>query len=87
LFEASDSELFLITERSARNMAFQGTFDRPRGVYEKVAAVKGADIIGTRVRPAFGFVQSVYVLPMEGVLATKVCFTPDLWLTQRELVL
>lgn len=71
IFEASD-ELFLITERSARNMSFQGTFDGPRGVYTKVADVKGSDVIGTKVRPAFGNVPEVYVLPMEGVLATKV---------------
>lgn len=72
LYEASDSELYLITDRSARNMAFQGTFDRPRGTYTKVCDVQGADLIGTRVCPAFGIVESVYVLPMEGVLATKV---------------
>ncbi|KAK4687665.1 leucyl-tRNA synthetase, partial [Tremellales sp. Uapishka_1] len=71
LFEASDDDLFLITERSARNMAFQGTFDRPRGVLEKVIEVKGSELIGTKVNPPFGLAKEVYVLPMEGVLATK----------------
>lgn len=57
-------------------MSFQGTFDSARGVYTKVATIKGADVIGSKVRPAFGLVDTVYVLPMEGVLATKVSMTP-----------
>ncbi|KAL7419352.1 cytosolic leucyl tRNA synthetase [Cryptotrichosporon argae] len=71
IFEASDSELYLVTERAARNMAFQGIFDRPRGVYNKVIDVKGDELLGTKVRPPLGLVPEVYVLPMEGVLATK----------------
>ena len=53
-------------------MAFQGTFHRERGVFSKVADVTGGDLIGTKVTPPFGLVKEVYVLPMEGVLATKV---------------
>jgi leucyl-tRNA synthetase len=53
-------------------MAFQGTFDFDRGIYRNVIDISGADLIGTKVRPAFGLVEEVYVLPMEGVLATKV---------------
>ena len=53
-------------------MAFQGTFERSRGVFNRVADVTGADLIGTKVTPPFGLVKEVYVLPMEGVLATKV---------------
>ncbi|WVQ82477.1 leucine-tRNA ligase [Cryptococcus sp. DSM 104549] len=71
LFEASDNDLFLVTERAARNMAFQGTFDRPKGEFTKVADVTGAELLGTKVNPPFGLVKEVYVLPMEGVLATK----------------
>jgi leucyl-tRNA synthetase len=71
LYEASDNELYFVTERSARNMAFQGCFDRERGVFNKVASAKGAEVIGTKVNPPFGIVPEVYVLPMEGVLATK----------------
>lgn len=72
VFEASDSDLFLVTERAARNMAFQGTFERERGVCTKVADVLGSELIGTKVRPPMGIEKEVYVLPMEGVLATKV---------------
>jgi leucyl-tRNA synthetase len=53
-------------------MAFQGTFDRSRGIFDKVIDVVGADLLGTKVRPPFGLAREVYVLPMEGVLATKV---------------
>ncbi|ORX33463.1 leucine-tRNA ligase [Kockovaella imperatae] len=70
LYEAG-SDLFLITDRAARNMAFQGTFGGERGEYKKVVDVKGEEVIGTKVRPPFGLVEEVYVLPMEGVLATK----------------
>jgi leucyl-tRNA synthetase len=73
LFEVSDNELFLVTERAARNMAFQGTFDRPRGEFPKVADIKGCDVVGTKVKPPFGLAPEVYVLPMESVIATKVC--------------
>lgn len=71
IYEASDTELFLVTDRSARNMSFQGIFDRPRGVYEKLVDVKGSELIGTKVAPPNGVAKEVYVLPMDGVLATK----------------
>jgi len=72
VFEASDNELFLVTERAARNMAFQGSLHQTRGIYNKVADVEGSHLLGTKVRPPLGLVEEIYVLPMEGVLATKV---------------
>ncbi|WOO76690.1 Putative leucine--tRNA ligase, cytoplasmic [Vanrija pseudolonga] len=71
LYEANDSELWLVTDRAARNMAFQGIFDKPEGEYKKVASLKGDEVVGSKVEPAFGIVKEVYVLPMDGVLATK----------------
>nr|XP_031858784.1 leucine-tRNA ligase [Kwoniella shandongensis]KAA5525856.1 leucine-tRNA ligase [Kwoniella shandongensis] len=71
IYEAANNELFLLTERAARNMAFQGTFDGARGEYTKVVDVVGSELLGTKVAPPFGLVKEVYVLPMEGVLATK----------------
>ena len=73
IFEASDTEIFLVTSRSARNMAYQGIFDRARGECKSLATFTGADILGTKVAPPFGVAKEVYVLPMDGVLATKVC--------------
>jgi leucyl-tRNA synthetase len=76
IFEASDSELWLVTSRSARNMAYQGIFDRPRGECASLVDFTGADVLGTKVSPPFGIASEVYVLPMDGVLATKVCEYP-----------
>jgi len=58
-------------------MAYQGTFDRPRGVFNRVSEVKGSELLGTKVCPPFGLQKEVYVLPMEGVLATKVGLRSD----------
>jgi hypothetical protein len=58
-------------------MAFQGTFDRPRGEFTKVADIKGSEVVGTTVKPPFGLVEEVYVLPMESVIATKVAIAPS----------
>jgi len=41
VFKVSDKEYYVITERAARNMAYQGIFPQ-NGVYEKVAEVVGA---------------------------------------------
>jgi leucyl-tRNA synthetase len=70
IYQASATEAFLITERAARNMAFQGTFE-DRGKLHKLTEIKGADLVGTKVNPPFGVLPEIYVVPMEGVLANK----------------
>jgi len=55
-------------------MSYQGIFERPRGQCAALAEFKGADILGTKVAPPFGIAKEVYVLPMDGVLATKVIY-------------
>ncbi|KAK4667545.1 cytosolic leucyl tRNA synthetase [Podospora pseudopauciseta] len=70
LYKASDKEYFVITERAARNMAYQGIFEK-EGVPEKAADVLGSDLIGTVVNAPLSFHKEVRVLPMESVLATK----------------
>lgn len=72
LYEAKgENEIYLVTERAARNMAFQDLL-KTRGEFPKVAEVKGSEIVGTRVRPPMSIHPEVYILPMETVLATKV---------------
>lgn len=71
VYQASETEAYVISDRAARNMAFQGIFEE-RGKTVKLADVTGQDLVGTKVSPPFGFHKEVYVLPMEGVLATKV---------------
>lgn len=42
------------------------------GGVKEMVEVSGADLLGTKVKPAFGLAPEVYVLPMDGVLSTKV---------------
>ncbi|KAG0084434.1 cytosolic leucyl tRNA synthetase [Podila epicladia] len=63
-------ELFLMTERAARNMAFQN-LSPSNGEVSKVADLVGRQLIGTQVKAPLSTYPSVYVLPMDGVLATK----------------
>lgn len=70
IFQASDSEAFVTSDRAARNMAYQGIFEG-RGEVKKLAEISGADLIGTKVSPPFGVHKEIYVVPMDGVLATK----------------
>ncbi|KAK3823986.1 MAG: leucyl-tRNA synthetase [Linnemannia elongata] len=63
-------ELFLMTERAARNMAFQN-LSPSNGEVVKVADFIGRQLIGTQIKAPLSPYPSVYVLPMDGVLATK----------------
>lgn len=53
-------------------MAYQGILSREHRGHQSLLEVHGSDIIGSKVEPPFGVAKEVYVLPMEGVLATKV---------------
>jgi leucyl-tRNA synthetase len=71
LFKASEKEYFVITDRAARNMAFQGIFTKD-GTIDKVAEIQGSDMVGTVVNaPLSLHKDGVRVLPMESVLPTK----------------
>ncbi|PWZ02057.1 leucyl-tRNA synthetase [Testicularia cyperi] len=69
-FQINDTDVYICTERAARNMAFQG-ITKERGAVNCLATVKGAQLVGTKIKAPFGIVPEVYVLPMETVLATK----------------
>ncbi|KAK5661310.1 hypothetical protein OQA88_11205 [Cercophora sp. LCS_1] len=70
VFKASEKEYFVITERAAKNMAYQGIFAK-EGAIEKAADVQGSDLIGTLIHAPLSFHPQVRVLPMDSVLATK----------------
>ncbi|KAM7203947.1 leucine--tRNA ligase, cytoplasmic [Rhypophila sp. PSN 637] len=70
VFKASEKEYFVITERAAKNMAYQGIFEK-EGVIEQAAEIVGSDLIGTKINAPLSFHKEVRVLPMESVLATK----------------
>lgn len=73
LFAVNETDVFLCTERAARNMAYQ-KLSLANGVVTKLAEVKGAALVGTKVKAPLSKYNEVYVLPMENVLATKVKF-------------
>ena len=71
IFKANEKDYYLVTERAARNMAYQGIFAK-EGSIEKVADVLGSDLVGTLVTaPLSVHTDGVRVLPMETVLPTK----------------
>jgi len=71
VYQASEKEYYVVTERAARNMAYQAIFEE-NGVIKKAAELQGSDMIGSLVNaPLSCHSDGVYVLPMETVLATK----------------
>ncbi|TVY41970.1 Leucine--tRNA ligase, cytoplasmic [Lachnellula subtilissima] len=71
VFKVSENEFYVITDRAARNMAYQGIFPK-NGVVEKVAEVLGSSCVGTLVvGPLSVHKEGFRILPMESVLPTK----------------
>ncbi|KAI7877197.1 leucyl-tRNA synthetase [Lichtheimia hyalospora FSU 10163] len=70
IYKVNDKEAFLCTERAARNMSHQKIFAQ-EGVINKLAEIKGVDIVGTKIHAPLSTYEHVYVLPMENVLPTK----------------
>ncbi|KAF2405012.1 leucyl-tRNA synthetase-like protein [Trichodelitschia bisporula] len=70
VYQVSDKEYYFVTERAARNMAFQGIFPS-WGSFPKVADIKGSDAIGTLVQAPLSRQGSVYVVPMDTIKETK----------------
>lgn len=71
LFKINETDVYLCTERAARNMAFQGTTAK-RGEVDCLATIKGSKLVGSKIHAPFGVYGEVYVLPMDSVIATKV---------------
>ncbi|KAF2160522.1 hypothetical protein M409DRAFT_59994 [Zasmidium cellare ATCC 36951] len=64
-------EYYFISDRAARNMAFQNIFPQ-WGVFPKVAELQGSDVIGTLVDAPLSFKKDgVRILPMDTVKSTK----------------
>lgn len=70
IYKVTDDEYYFISDRAARNMAFQGIFPA-WGVFPKVADLKGSDVVGTLVNAPLSVHKEVRILPMETVKATK----------------
>lgn len=70
VFRVSETVFYLATNRSARNMAFQGIFPE-WGVVPKVMDIKGSDLIGSAVRAPLSARNVIYVIPMDSIKETK----------------
>ncbi|KAI0110003.1 leucyl-tRNA synthetase [Daldinia grandis] len=71
VYEAAPGEYYVMTERGAKNMAYQEIFAQ-EGVIKKTAEIDGSDLIGSLVNAPLSFHKDgVRVLPMESILETK----------------
>jgi leucyl-tRNA synthetase len=92
LFAINDTDVYLCTERAARNMAFQGITSQ-RAKVDCIAKVQGSSLLGTLIKAPNAVHEQVYILPMETVLATKgtgvvtsvPSDSPDDWATLMDL--
>lgn len=92
IFKVSESDFFFITDRAARNMAFQGIFPG-WGTPPKVMEMRGSDVLGSVVYTPLGAKGEVYVIPMETIKETKgtgivmsvPSDSPDDYITTKEL--
>ncbi|GAN02209.1 leucyl-tRNA synthetase [Mucor ambiguus] len=71
IYNINDTDAYLCTERAARNMSQQKIFANGRTTIEKLADIKGAAVVGTKIHAPLSKYPAVYVLPMETVLSTK----------------
>ncbi|KAI9695300.1 MAG: cytosolic leucyl tRNA synthetase [Bogoriella megaspora] len=70
IFKVTEGEYFFVSQRAARNMAFQGIFPE-WGVFPQRVELEGSDVVGTLVDAPLSVYKNVRILPMETVKPTK----------------
>lgn len=70
VYQVNDKECWICTERAAKNMAYQGLFEK-RGEIIKLLDLKGSDLVGVPLKAPLTSYEKVYTLPMEGVSPKK----------------
>lgn len=70
VFHISNQDFFFMTDRAARNMAFQGVFPK-WGTFPKVLELKGSDVIGSVVSAPKSRQGDIYVVPMDTIKESK----------------
>jgi len=91
VYEMRNGEIFICSERSARNMAFQ-EMTKAYGNYEPIAHVKGEELIGLPLKAPLCPYEVVYALPMEtismhkgtGIVTSVPSDAPDDYATLRD---
>lgn len=90
--KANATELFIMSERSARNLAYQDVFVET-GKVDVVLAFTGQDLIGAAIKAPLTPYEKIYVLPMmtismektTGVVTSVPSDSPDDWAAYRDL--
>ena len=92
LYEMQNEEYFIISERAARNFAFQEV-TKVYGEYPCLQVVTGDELIGKALKPPMSKYEKVYALPMltismtkgTGIVTSVPSDSPDDWATLRDL--
>lgn len=63
VFETANGDLFISTQRSARNMSYQG-FTKENGVVPVIMNIIGQDILGCALSAPLTSYKTIYALPM-----------------------
>ncbi|XP_054158763.1 leucine--tRNA ligase, cytoplasmic-like [Oppia nitens] len=91
-YTVNGGDIFVSTERSARNLSFQG-FTKVNGVVDKLMDLIGSDLIGTKLRAPLTSYEHIYALPMltikedkgTGVVTSVPSDAPDDYAALRDL--
>jgi leucyl-tRNA synthetase len=92
VYEMVNNEYFIISERAARNFAFQ-EMTKEYGKYPCLAKVTGQDLIGKALKAPLTSYEKVYALPMTtismtkgtGIVTSVPSDSPDDWAALRDL--
>lgn len=90
-YEAKGDQVWICSEHSARNMAYQDLLKTPETI-EKIMDVKGSDLIGLAVKSPLATFERIHVIPMlsikmnmgTGVVTSVPSDSPDDFMTLRE---
>jgi leucyl-tRNA synthetase len=91
-YQISETEIFVLTARAARNLAFQEKSVKEGEVIE-LATFKGIELMGTKLNAPLSIYREVYVLPMmtisdkktTGVVTSVPSDSPDDYAALRDL--
>lgn len=91
-FEMKNDEIFICSERAARNMAFQGLTKEDEKV-SCIAEVEGSELIGCGLKGPLTKYEKIYLWPMTtismekgtGIVTSVPSDAPDDWINLREL--
>jgi len=91
-YEMQNDEIFICSERSARNMAYQGLTKEPEK-FPALLQIEGAKLIGCGLKSPLTKYEKIYLWPMTtismekgtGIVTSVPSDAPDDWVSLREL--